>query len=115
MCTPMPAIPSLRRSTSPVETGTNFPAECPEAIAEERRAADGTGGPSKLTDIVTGEVSDRSAEAHRLCLCQLVMPLEQFTPTRVAQLDRSSCGIDDVCQQHRGENSVCSVSRAGAR
>ena len=80
-----------------METGADLHAEGPQAIAEGERATDGTRRAVEAREQpVTREVSDRSTEALDLRPCEFVMPLEQFTPPRVTQLDGSSGGVDDV-------------------
>jgi hypothetical protein len=99
-------------STSPAPAS----ASTREAIAEGERATDGTRRAVEAREQpVTREAGDCSTEPHDLRLCKLVMPLEQFTPPRVTQLNRSSGGVDDVREQHCGEDSVGSVSGSGAR
>src|SRR4029453_16047104 len=90
-----------------METGPDLQAERPQAIPKSESAAHGARRAVEACEqTVPREVSDHPTEAHDLRARQLVMALEQLTPAGVTQLDRPRGGVDDVSEQHRGEDSV---------
>ena len=112
----MPAIPPLRRSTSPVWRPARISRP---SIRRRSRSANAQrtarAGPSKRCEQpVTREVGDRSAEARDLRPQPARRAFRAAPATARRPLDRPWRGVDDVREQDSGEDPVGGVSRAGA-
>ena len=98
---------TARLALAGVQAASNVDAQFRHAFSESGGAAKRTGrAVERGQEPVASVFYDATLEAGNFGAGDLIVPLEQFTPALVTELSGASGGIDDVGEQHRGQDAV---------
>src|SRR6478736_8537232 len=90
-----------------VHTRPHLETQSPQHVADRRGASDRAGGSVEPgEEAVARRVDLTAAEALELAPDVGIVPAEQLFPSPVAELDRSLRGVDDVGEQHGGQDAL---------
>ena len=98
-----------------VHARPHLEAQSPQHVADRRGAPDRPGGSVEPGEEAVARLVDFMAvEALKLPPDPGIVPAEQLLPPLVTELDRALRGVDDVGEQHGGQDSLDSRQRPDA-